>query len=200
MQKLLEFIKKHILLTRILCLLMSIYLLFAIFFLDYDLTSVLLFLIIYILYNCTISIITMININNTFDFILHQILIVIILSYISVFLSHLTNIVFKNIYISSYIGITSFFVLSYIYEIHFKNIRKNNNTIIAMALSETTQEFFVKSFYNISIACNIIRLILLILSVFESQYSFIGEYYKNLPITESIVTSIAFEKLIKNKK
>lgn len=62
---------------------------------------------------------------------------------------------------------------------------------------KTLHHVWAQSSVYVSNACNFFRIELLIIFVFDDQYKFLDTNLRDLPITEAILTSLAFEKLIK---
>lgn len=141
--------------------------------------------------------IAIIGIDNIFDRILNFMFVVSSLLIASIVFSEIINIIFKNEYIFQYFVITMFFVFSYLYEIQFNNI----DNFSFLFYTEGFKQYSKVWGYSSSIigyTCNIVRIILLIFSIFDKQYN-LCPALSNLPISEAILTALAFEKIMKIK-
>lgn len=116
----------------------------------------------------------------------------------------ISELLLHNININIYFGITSFFVFGYLYNIVYReeyerNVERLGIFIpILLVKDESTKSFekeLVRSTIYVGYLCNVIRIVLLILDVFDKQYSLGIQQY---PISEAVVTSLAVEKLIKS--
>jgi hypothetical protein len=205
MHKLLKLVETHMLLARIVCGLLSISMVIVIILGFLNLIPGLLFYIVAILYALSLILLVIIGIRNLFDRILHIIMTIISLLICSGVITEIVHLIFKSIYISVYFGVTSFFVFSYLYDIFFRKYSEQTHVYIGfipIEMDSTTRTLLrtiAQSSVYVSSACNVMRIALLIIFVFNSQYSFIVENLRNLPISEAIVTSLAFEKLIKGR-
>lgn len=134
----------------------------------------------------------LIGIESTFDRILQFIIIICSLLCSAGMFSEIIFSLFKNKYITQYFFISTFFIFSYLYEINFNNTSSH---------SEDYNQYIRIWRHSASIigyTCNIIRIILLIFDVFNKQYN-LWSGLSNLPISEAILTALAFEKIIKTK-
>ena len=200
MKKIESYIKKRKPIFRALCLIMSICMIVSFVFSLANLIPDKVFWVVLILYYISTIPIIFIGVENFIDRILCFIMIIFGLLIISSLIVGIVDIVFNNTYIDVYFGITAFFVFGYLYNIIFKEEYKSDYFrigSISLPKLQVVQDFyrvFAKSAGLIGYFCNIFRILLLVLSIFEKQFHWgLLEY----PISEAVVTSLAFEKLIK---
>jgi len=141
-----------------------------------------------------------IEIENFIDRILYFIMVVVSLLTCSCIIIGIVDILFNNTYINVYFGITAFFVFGYLYDVLFREEYKREHMMIWFIPIPKNQEIrnhekaFATSAVSVGYFCNILRILLLVLDVFDKQYLLgLLEY----PISEAVVTSLAFEKVIK---
>ena len=166
----------------------------------HDSTSVplnLIFVLSYILLIICLIPMAIINIENSFDRFLQFLLTLYSLLYASGAIALIVHFISTNDSITIYFWVSTFFILSYLYEILFKkgvtNISKYNRIYNNPLFVK-----FLKAWGNsagiIAYTCNIARIVLAILDAFNKQYKF---GFENWLLVEAIVTSLAFEKIIK---
>ena len=189
--KIVNVVTKHKMPFRILCILIALGLMITIilgFFTkvipEWTISLFILF------YYISIIPIAIIGVETLFDNILYFFMTLYSLFILSGVFATIINSLFNNEYITIYFWISSFFIFSYVYEISF------THSIYGLLLKKEN-EALIKSSALIGYMCNIVRIIILILAVFDTQYN-LG--LKNYPISEAIVTSLAFEKIIKGRK
>ena len=143
---------------------------------------------------------------NRFDYILFFLMVLSLLFGAGVVMD-ITNAIFHNTNVSIYLGITSFFTFSYLYDIYFREIAKSDyNYGLLSPITDLFKGFYAMSAQaavSISKTCNIIQLVLLVFTMFSTQTDLLSENIKNLPfadaiVTQAIVTSLAIEKLIQS--
>lgn len=108
----------------------------------------------------------------------------IMLIYAANFVFDVAFLIFKDEFIGYYFATTSFFCMGYIAEILLKK-----ETIGNMAM-------FINMAVYIQVLCNVLRIGLLVAAAMSKKYEALI-ILQNIPLTESIVTSLAVEKLIK---
>lgn len=155
------------------------------------------FYIMYLLFYISLMPVAVVDIETPVDFVTHFLLTINSLLILSAVFAGLINLLFGNEYISIYFGISSFFIFSYLYEKLFKSIGSHNTRsfICSYLDHKGVTEAWGRSAAVIGYLCNIARIILLILDVFDKQYN-LG--LRSWPLSEAIVTSLAFEKVIKS--
>lgn len=197
-------VKNHKTIFRILCLIMSILsLTICIIAASFDIfhhttsTHNLLFALSYFLLILSIIPTAIIEIENSFDKLLQFLLTIYSLLYVSGGIAFIIHSIFKNEQITIYFWVSSFFIFSYLYELVFKNSvtnEPNSKTNFNNIFFYNLEKVWGKSAGIIGYTCNIIRIVLLVLDVFNKQYDFGLDKWL---LTEAIVTSLAFEKIIK---
>lgn len=200
MNKIESYIKNRKPIFRVLCLIISLCMIVSLVGSFANLIPDKVSRVVIILYYVSIIPMSCIEIENFIDRILYFIMVVFSLLTCSCIIITIVEFIFHNTYINVYFGITAFFVFGYLYEIMF---REEYNCEYTMILSipvpktqfmKDLQKAWAQSSALIGYFCNVLRILLLILAVFEKQYNWgLLEY----PISEAVVTSLAFEKVIK---
>lgn len=195
-------IERHCNLFRWICLVLALVTLAALiltFAGMYPVWPVYLFV---VLYSLSFTPLMTLTSNNRWDRVLYSMLVLLSLLICAGSVVEITNAVFHNTNINVYLGITAFFTFSYLYDMYFRETAKPSNiTLPFLLLADIFQRFYAMSAQaavGISKTCSIIRLVLLILSMFDGEYNLLNESIRNMPITEAIVTSLAVEKVIKS--
>lgn len=187
--KLDKIILKNKLFFKMLCLILTICSMITLFLSFINITLELIAILFYLLFIISIYPMVIISEETLLDYIVHFLIGIYSLIMSSYMFSGIINFLFKNEYITIYFAISSFFIFSYLYERSFSKI---NNS-----LYKQQTKAWQNSAAFVGYMCNIIRIIILVLTIFDTQYN-LG--LKNYPISEAIITSLAFEKIIKNQK